>query len=131
MSSRKQFRSNHNIYTAKIKIILTSKAAYTVKKSVPLYTTHNTTTCYVIIFLNETFRGKKSAKTDTKVYESYLAVSLIQFLWRRKWQSIPVFLPGESHGHRKLAAYSWWDRNSWTRLSAIFLSFDSMTSLNF
>ena len=84
---KKQFRSNHNIQTAKIKIILTSKAAYTVKKSVPLYTTHNTTTCYVIIFffsfffffviifLNETFRGKKSAKTDTKVYESYLGVS--------------------------------------------------------
>ena len=28
-----------------------------------------------------------------------------KFLWRRKWQSTSVFLPGESHGHRKLAAY--------------------------
>ena len=26
--------------------------------------------------------------------------------WRRKWQPIPVFLPGESHGQRSLAGYS-------------------------
>jgi len=28
--------------------------------------------------------------------------------WRRKWQPTPVFLPGESHGQRSLAAYSPW-----------------------
>ena len=26
--------------------------------------------------------------------------------WRRKWQPPPVFLPGESHGHRSLVGYS-------------------------
>ena len=26
--------------------------------------------------------------------------------WRRAWQPIPVFLPGESHGQRSLAGYS-------------------------
>ena len=26
--------------------------------------------------------------------------------WRRKWQSTPVFLPGESHGQRSLAGRS-------------------------
>ena len=26
--------------------------------------------------------------------------------WRRKWQSTPVFLPGESHGMRNLVGYS-------------------------
>ena len=26
--------------------------------------------------------------------------------WRRKWQPTPVFLPGESHGRRRLAGYS-------------------------
>ena len=26
--------------------------------------------------------------------------------WRRKWQPTPVFLPGESHGQRRLADYS-------------------------
>ena len=28
--------------------------------------------------------------------------------WRRKWQPIPVFLPGESHGQRILEGYSPW-----------------------
>ena len=26
--------------------------------------------------------------------------------WSRKWQSVPVFLPGKFHGQRGLAAYS-------------------------
>jgi len=28
--------------------------------------------------------------------------------WRRKWQPIPVFLPGKSNGQRSLAGYSPW-----------------------
>ena len=28
------------------------------------------------------------------------------YLWRRKWQPTPVFLPGESHGQRSLVDYS-------------------------
>ena len=28
--------------------------------------------------------------------------------WRRKWQSTPVFLPGESQGQRILVGYSLW-----------------------
>jgi len=28
--------------------------------------------------------------------------------WRRPWQPIPVFLPGESHGQRNLVSYSPW-----------------------
>jgi len=28
--------------------------------------------------------------------------------WRRIWQLIPVFLPGESHGQRSLVGYSLW-----------------------
>ena len=30
--------------------------------------------------------------------------------WRRKWKPTPVFLPGESHGHRSLGGYSPWGR---------------------
>ena len=30
--------------------------------------------------------------------------------WRRKWQPMPVFLPGESHGWRSLVGYSPWGR---------------------
>ena len=28
--------------------------------------------------------------------------------WRRKWQPIPLFLPGKSHGWRRLVGYSPW-----------------------
>ena len=28
--------------------------------------------------------------------------------WKKAWQPIPVFLPGESHGQRSLAGYSPW-----------------------
>ena len=31
-----------------------------------------------------------------------------KILWRRKWQSTPVFLPGEFHGQRSLVGYSPW-----------------------
>ena len=31
-----------------------------------------------------------------------------KILWRKKWQSTPVFLPGESNGQRSLSAYSPW-----------------------
>ena len=31
-----------------------------------------------------------------------------QIPWRRKWQSIPVFLPGEPHGQKSLMGYSPW-----------------------
>ena len=43
---------------------------------------------------------------------------LERFPWRRKWQPIPVFLPGEFHGQRSLAAYiQSMGLQSWTRLS--------------
>ena len=29
-----------------------------------------------------------------------------KILWRRKWQSTPLFLPGKSHGPRSLVGYS-------------------------
>ena len=32
--------------------------------------------------------------------------------WRRKWQPIPVCLPGEPHGQRSLVGCSPWDRKS-------------------
>ena len=30
--------------------------------------------------------------------------------WRRKWQPVPILLPGKSHGQRILAGYSPWGR---------------------
>ena len=43
--------------------------------------------------------------------------------WRRKWQPIPGFLPGEFHGQRNLAGYSPWgckDSDSTNAFSFIF-----------
>ena len=31
-----------------------------------------------------------------------------KILWRRAWQSTPLFLPGEPHGQRNLVGYSPW-----------------------
>ena len=31
-----------------------------------------------------------------------------QIPWRKAWQPIPVFLPGESHGQRSLEGYIPW-----------------------
>ena len=43
-----------------------------------------------------------------------------QIPWRRAWQHIPVFLPGESHGQRSLVDYSPWGhrvRHEWRDLA--------------
>ena len=42
------------------------------------------------------------------VFFFYLWFTLL--LWRRKWQSTPVLLPGKSHGQRSLVGYSSWGR---------------------
>ena len=46
--------------------------------------------------------------------------------WRRKWQPIPVFLPGESHGYRSLVGYSTWghkelDMIKWLSMHPYFI----------
>ena len=35
-------------------------------------------------------------------------VTKSKLIWRRKWQAIPVSLPGKSHGQRSLVGYSPW-----------------------
>ena len=50
-------------------------------------------------------------KGNAKECSNYHTIALIshgKIPWRRKWQSTPVFLPGESHGWRSLG-YSPWD----------------------
>ena len=55
--------------------------------------------------------------TTTKVYKSGIRCCIEaghsmfdpcagKIPWRRKWQSIPVFLPGKSHGQKNLVSYS-------------------------
>ena len=57
--------------------------------------------------------------------------------WRRAWQSIPVLLPGESHGQRSLVGYSsvqalshvWLFVTPWTEAHQAFLSIADSWSL--
>ena len=39
--------------------------------------------------------------------------------WKRKWQLTSVFLPGESHGPRRLGGYSPWGAENQTPLSML------------
>ena len=46
--------------------------------------------------------GKESAAMQETGFDFWVR----KIPWRRKWQPIPLFLPGESHGQRSLAGYS-------------------------
>ena len=48
------------------------------------------------------------------------------FIWRRKWQPIPVFLPGESRGQRSLVSYSPWGRNELDTTKRLILALNSL-----
>ena len=43
-----------------------------------------------------------------------------KILWSRKWQSTPVFLPGEPHGPRGLEGYSPWGHKESDTTEATF-----------
>ena len=47
----------------------------------------------------------KNPPADAETQETQVQ-SLSQETWRRSWQPIPVFLPGESHEQRSLVGYS-------------------------
>ena len=70
--------------------------------------------------------------------ESYFQLSfryiyqITTFLWRRKWQPTPVFLPGEFHRQRKLVGYRPWghqesDTTEWLTLAHFYLSLGSVS----
>ena len=49
-------------------------------------------------------------RTCLPIQETQETRELGKIPWRREWQPIPVFLPGDSHGRRSLAGYSPWGR---------------------
>ena len=51
--------------------------------------------------------------------------------WSRKWQSAPIFLPGESQGPRSLAGYSPWDRKEWEATERLILSLFTFLTASF
>ena len=46
-----------------------------------------------------------------------------KILWRRKWQAIPRFLPGEFHGQRSLVGYNPWSHKELDMTEQLTLSF--------
>ena len=50
------------------------------------------------------------------IREAALIPGIGKIPWKKEWQPIPVFLPGESLGQRRLVGYSPWAAKSWTGL---------------
>ena len=59
----------------------------------------------------------QSLKNLPEMQETWVWFWVGKSPWRRKWQPTPVFLPGESHGQRRLVGYSLWGHKSQTWLS--------------
>ena len=69
---------------------------------------HSSTLAWKILWREEPVGcspwGRGESDTTEQLYFLYFYSSF----WIRKWQRIPVFLPGESHGQRGLLGYSLW-----------------------
>ena len=66
----------------------------------------------------------KMAKNPPAIQETQFDPWLSKILWRRQWQPILVFLPGEFHGQRSLGGLQSMGSQSQTQLSDIhFLHF--------
>ena len=50
--------------------------------------------------------GGKESTPVLETQETWFNPSVEQIPWKRKWQPLPVFLPGKSHKQRSLAGYS-------------------------
>ena len=65
---------------------------------------------FLLFFLNGNVLNLRSAWGEPLSTISNLMFNDSMCLpWRRKWQHIPVFLPGQSHGQRSLVGCSPWD----------------------
>ena len=59
--------------------------------------------------------GKESACNASAAEDVVFDPWLRKIPWRRSWHPTAVFLPGESHGQRRLEGHSPWVTKSWTR----------------
>ena len=50
--------------------------------------------------------------------------------WSKKWQSTPLFLPGEFHGKRSLVGYSPWGGKELDMTGGLFIYFIFFSSYN-
>ena len=72
--------------------------------------THYTTLAWKIPWMEEP--GRLQSMGSLRVgHDRATSLSLFTFMhWRRKWQSSPVFLPGESQGQGSLVGGRLWGR---------------------
>ena len=54
------------------------------------------------------FPGSSDSRLSLQCRRPGLGPWVRKISWRRKWQSPPVFLPGEVHGQKSLGGYSPW-----------------------
>ena len=54
------------------------------------------------------FPGGSDDKASARIAETRFNPRVWKIPWRKKWQPIPVFLPGKFHGWRSLVGYSPW-----------------------
>ena len=66
--------------------------------------------------------GAQMVKNLPAMEESGFNPWFRKILWSRKWQLIPVFLPGESHEQRSLVGYSPWEHRESDTTEHISLS---------
>ena len=65
--------------------------------------------CVVLsVWVHRWFSGKEFAGQCRSSRRPSFNPWIRKIPWRRKWQPIPVFLPGESHGQSILEGYSPW-----------------------
>ena len=62
----------------------------------------------IFLGLPKWLRGKESACQCRRCRKLMFNLWVRKTPWRRKWQPIPIFLPGESHEQRSLVGYSPW-----------------------
>ena len=71
---------------------------------------HSSTLAWKIPWMEEP-GGPQSMGSLRVGQDSAISLSLFRFMhWRRQWQPIPVFLPGESQGWGSLVGCRLWGR---------------------
>ena len=73
--------------------------------------------------------GKKPASQCRKYERHGFDIWGKKILWRKAWQSTPVFLPSESHGQRSLTGYSPWDGKELDTTEATWQAMSSKVAL--
>ena len=62
--------------------------------------------CNILIVVKWSITQKHQDVFASPLFGSIFHLRKHSCTWRRKWQTTPVFLPGESHGQKSLEGYN-------------------------